>query len=74
VNTLQLGQMVPVGDLYDEIAHGDEAFSTDMKAHFDNAHRLYQQHLRPLLEREHGLTFDAAAELALEDARAGHDE
>ena len=62
-DTLQLGQIVPVGDLYDEIAQGDEAFSTDMKAHFDNAHRLYQQHLRPLLEQEHSLTFDQAAEL-----------
>jgi hypothetical protein len=68
-DTLQLGQIVPVGDLYDEIAQGDEAFSTDMKAHFDNAHRLYQQHLRPLLEQEHNLTFDQAAELPVGDNR-----
>ena len=66
-DTLQLGQIVPVGDLYDEIAQGDEAFSTDMKAHFDNAHRLYQQHLRPQLEQEHNLTFDQAAELPAGD-------
>ena len=25
--TLQLGDIVPVGDLFDVIAHGDEAFS-----------------------------------------------
>jgi len=68
-DTLQLGQIVPVGDLYDEIAQGDEAFSTDMKAHFDNAHRLCQQHLRPLLEQEHHLTFDQAAELPVDDPR-----
>jgi hypothetical protein len=68
-DTLQLGQIVPVGDLYDEIAQGDEAFSTDMKAHFDNAHRLYQQHLRPLLEQEHNLTFEQAAELPADDSR-----
>ena len=62
-DTLQLGQIVPVGDLYDEIAQGDEAFSADMKAHFDNAHRLYQQHLRPLLEQEYGISFEEAATL-----------
>ncbi len=68
-DTLQLGQIVPVGDLYDQIAQGDEAFSTDMKAHFDNAHRMYQQHLRPLMEQEHNLTFEQAAELPLGDPR-----
>ena len=29
-DTLQLGEIVPVGDLFDVIAHGDEAFSQDM--------------------------------------------
>lgn len=68
-DTLKLGQIVPVGDLYDEIAQGDEAFSADMKAHFDSARKLYLQHLRPVLEAEHGLSFDEAAELGVEDTR-----
>ena len=68
-DTLKLGQMVPVGDLYDEIAQGDEAFSADMKSHFDNARKLYFQHLRPVLEQEHGLTFDDAEKLPASDAK-----
>jgi hypothetical protein len=68
-DTLQLGQIVPVGDLYDEIAQGDEAFNNEMKAHFENAHRLYFQYLRPVLEQEHGLTFDEAQQRPAEDAK-----
>lgn len=68
-DTLLLGQIVPLGDLYDEIAQGDEAFNNEMKAHFENAHRLYYQHLRPVLEQEHGITFDEAERLSFDDAR-----
>jgi len=42
-DTLQLGQIVPVGDLFDQVSQGDEAFSADMRTHFENAHRLYEQ-------------------------------
>lgn len=52
--TLEVGDLVPVGDLFDVIAHGDEAFSQDMAIHFDNAKRLYHQKLLPVLERQHG--------------------
>ena len=51
---LQVGDIVPVGDLFDVIAHGDEAFSQDMVIHFDNAKRLYHQKLLPILEKQHG--------------------
>ena len=68
-DTLQLGQIVPIGDLYDEIAQGDEAFNAEMKSHFENAHKLYYQHLRPVLEQEHGLTFEDAAKLPLDEGR-----
>ena len=40
-DTLTVGDILPVGDLFDVIAHGDEAFSQDMAIHFDNAKRLY---------------------------------
>ncbi|MFI5456744.1 MAG: hypothetical protein ACHRXM_14960 [Isosphaerales bacterium] len=53
-DTLRVGDIVPVGDLFDVIAHGDEAFSQDMAIHFDNAKRLYHQKLLPLLEKPHG--------------------
>lgn len=56
---LELGQLIPVGDLYDAIAEGDEPFSEGMRLHFDNAKRLYNQRLLPMLERQHGLTWEA---------------
>ena len=55
---LELGQIIPVGDLYDVIAAGDEPFSDAMRLHFDNAKRLYNQKLLPLLERTHSVTWD----------------
>ena len=56
---LELGQLIPVGDLYDAIAEGDEPFSEDMRLHFENAKRLYTQRLLPMLERQHGVTWEA---------------
>jgi len=67
--TLQLGQIVPVGDLFDQVSQGDQAFSDDMKVHFDNAHRLYQQHLKPLLEKDHSISFEEAKLLPWEEPK-----
>jgi len=53
-DSLEVGDIVPVGDLFDVIAHGDEAFSQEMAIHFDNAKRLYHQKLLPVLETQHG--------------------
>ena len=50
-DTLKVGDIVPVGDLFDVVAHGDEAFSQDMAIHFENAKRLYHQKLLPVLEQ-----------------------
>lgn len=57
-DTLEVGHIVPVGDLYDAVAHGDEAFSQDMKVHFDNARKLYHEKLLPMLEAQHGARRD----------------
>ena len=62
---LQLGELVPVGDLFVAIADGDEAFNDVMKAHFENARKLWTQRLRPLLEQEHQLTHEQAETSAL---------
>ncbi len=56
---LELGQLIPVGDLYEAIAEGDEPFSEGMRLHFENAKRLYNQRLLPMLERHHGVTREA---------------
>ena len=67
---LKLGDIVPVGDLFDAIAEGDEAFSDIMKVHFENAKKLYQQKLRPILERDHGLSFDELKSLGPDEPKA----
>jgi hypothetical protein len=67
---LKLGDIVPVGDLFDVISEGDEAFSDVMKIHFDNAKKLYEQKLRPLLEVEHGLRFDELDNMPPDDTKA----
>jgi hypothetical protein len=56
---LELGQLIPVGDLYDAITDGDEPFSEGMRLHFDNAKRLYNQRLLPMLERQHNVTWES---------------
>ena len=54
-DTLQVGDLVPVGDLFDVIAENDEPFTEQMRAHFENAKRLHRLKLVPLLERTYGL-------------------
>ena len=56
---LELGQLIPVGDLYDAITDGDEPFTEGMRLHFDNAKRLFTQRLLPMLERQHSVTLEA---------------
>lgn len=51
---IKVGDLIPVGDLFDVVAHGDEAFSQEMALHFDNAKGLYHQKFLPLLEKKYG--------------------
>ena len=53
-DTLEVGDLVPVGDLFDLIADGAQGFSPEMARHFENAARLYNQKLLPALEAKHG--------------------
>jgi hypothetical protein len=55
---MELGDLVPIGDLFDFIAVGSDAFSSGTRIHFENAQRLYEKKLRPILEEEHKLRFD----------------
>lgn len=61
---LRVGDLVPMGDLYDVIRAGEDPFSADLKRHFVRTRDLYEHRLRPLLLREYGLTEEAVAELA----------
>lgn len=66
---LRLGDVVPVGDLFDVIMKGEEPFSDVMKSHFENARRLYEQKLRPLMLGEQGLAVEDVGRLSADDPR-----
>jgi len=59
---LRLGALIPVGDLWDEIAAGDQPFSDGMRIEFDNAKKLWTQKLLPMLEQVHGVTWQELLE------------
>src|SRR5271165_5786989 len=67
--TLKVGGIVPVGDLFDVIAHGDEASSQEIAIHFDNAKRIYHQKLLPALVKQHGVRPEDLEPLAHDDPR-----
>ena len=52
--SLELGQIVPVGDLYDIIANGQQADNSAIKDRFQAAQRLYREKFIPVLEAKHG--------------------
>jgi hypothetical protein len=62
-DSLELGQLVPLGDLWDAITGGDveEPLTEVMRAQLAQARRLWSRKFQPLLLREHGLTEDEAA-------------
>ncbi|CCG42770.1 hypothetical protein [Magnetospirillum molischianum] len=55
---LELGQLIPVGDLFDVLATGDDSFSDAMSIHFENAKKLWRMKLLPILERQHDIAWD----------------
>lgn len=67
--TLELGQIVPVGDLYDAIADEAEPFTSEMRHHFENARKLYRQKFLPMLEKEHSLRVEALGDLPATDVK-----
>ncbi len=64
---LDVGDLVPLGDLYDVIRDGEEPFSDHLRQHFQSARTLYDTKLRPILEEEFGL-----GEGGLDEAPANH--
>jgi hypothetical protein len=57
---LEVGDLVPVGDLFDVLASGDQPFSEEMKREFEFAKRLYARRLRPQLLTMHKLAADTS--------------
>jgi hypothetical protein len=65
--TLRLGDVIPLGDLWDVVAHGDEAFTDVMRVRFENAKKLYQNKLRPMLEQQHEIDYEVDQRRAKEN-------
>jgi hypothetical protein len=63
---LELGQLVPLGDLWDAINAGDEPLTEVMRAQFAQARRLWRRQLQPMLLREHDLSEEEAGRVAPE--------
>jgi len=55
---LTVGQIVPLGDLWDVVDAGEEPFDEALKRHFARARTLYRAKLRPVLLDAHGLAED----------------
>jgi hypothetical protein len=66
-DTLDLGQVIPVGDLYDVIGSEAEPFSEQMRQHYDNAKTLFSRKLVPLLEAEHKISAATLGDLPVDD-------
>src|SRR6266508_1649465 len=61
---LELGQLVPLGDLWDAINAGDEPLTEVMRAQFAQARRLWTRRFLPMLLRDHELSEDDAGKVA----------
>jgi len=49
----QFGRIVPVGDLYDVLAGGEEPMDGAMRARWQAARRLYRDELLPVIQAQH---------------------
>jgi hypothetical protein len=57
-DTLEIGDVIPVGDLFDVIADGDEPFTHGIKRFFEQAKQLWRRRLLPILEIQHGVSWE----------------
>ncbi len=57
---LELGQLIPLGDLFDAVNAGDEPLTEVMRSQFAQARRLWGARFQPMLLRDHGLSEETA--------------
>ena len=67
---LGIGEVVPVGDLFDVLAGGDDTTDGLMRAHFDQARQLYAYKLLPLIQETHSTTTAAKCQRFRPEHRA----
>ncbi len=68
-DTLRLGELIPLGDLYDAIAQESDPFTDELRELFDAARKLYRRKLEPMLQREHGISADEVSKLGEADPK-----
>lgn len=52
LDDFEIGKLVPVGDLYDALAEGEEPMDGTMRERFASAKRLYDSELLPLIQEQ----------------------
>ncbi len=67
---LAVGEVVPVGDLFDVLTGGDDTTDGVMRAHFDQARQLYAIKLLPMMQEKHGTNTAAKCQRLRPDHRA----
>ena len=66
-DTLFVGDIVPLGDLWDVVADGDDTFSDVLRVRFTHAKKLYTNKLLPMLEEQHSVDLEVDREKAKTD-------
>jgi hypothetical protein len=56
LDDFEIGKVVPVGDLYDALAEGEEPMDGTMRERFASAKRLYDSELLPLIQEQNQTT------------------
>ncbi len=69
-NRMRLGELVPVGELFVEMRDGYDPFGSALKQQFENARKLWERKLRPLIESEAGASYEDLGKLSPEDPKA----
>ena len=67
-DTMELGELVPVGSLFGAMLDGHDAFSAELRHQFEKARKLWEQKLRPALLRSAGLTEEQLRTLPIDNA------
>jgi hypothetical protein len=57
-DTLELGKIIPVGDLYDLVSRKFEPYSASMRTQYEAARKLLEDKFLPMRRETHGLTPD----------------
>ncbi len=66
-DTLMVGDIIPLGDLWDIVADGDDTFSDVLRIRFNNAKKLYTGKLLPMLLEQHAVDLEVDRKRAATD-------